>query len=65
MHLNFAFELPFEARPYDLPLTRLQTIRDRWDRPNIISHGKENEFLVDKIGDRDFICIVVEEGARL
>jgi hypothetical protein len=50
IYLDFFFQLSFEARPYNFSLAGLETIRDTGDGADVVSHGKENQFLVDEIG---------------
>ena len=64
-YLDLALEFSLEARPNNLPLTGFQTISNRRDRSNVISHGEKNELLVDEVGDRDLSRIVIQVGARL
>ena len=50
VYLDFVFQLSFEARPYNFSLAGLETIRDTGDGADVVSHGKEDQFLVDEIG---------------
>jgi len=52
LYLDFGLQLSLEATPDDLPLTRLQPIQNRWNRPNIIRHREKNQLLVDELGVR-------------
>jgi hypothetical protein len=46
-------------------LTWLETVTHGWDRPNVVRNREKDELLVDEIGERDLIRIVVEIGSRL
>ena len=50
IYLDFFFQLPFEARPYNLSLAGLETIRDTGNGADVVGHRKEDQFLVDKVG---------------
>ena len=50
LYLDFLFQLSFEASPDDFSLTGLEAVRNTRDRANVVCHGEENQFLVDKIG---------------
>ncbi len=52
LYLDFGLQLSLEATPDDLPLTQLQPIQNRWNRPNIIRHREKNQLLVDELGVR-------------
>lgn len=65
MYLDFGPHLTPETTPDDLPLTRLQPIRDRRNRPHIIRIREQDELFVDKVVDRDLVRIVVQEGSGL
>lgn len=59
-HFDLALELTLEATPDDFPLTGLETIGHRWNRPHIISVREQNELLVDELGDANLPRVVVQ-----
>lgn len=65
MYLDFGPHLTPETTPNNLPLTRLQPIRNRRYRPDVIRIREQDELLVDKIIDRDLVRVVVQEGSGL
>ena len=64
-YLDFALELTFETTPNDLPLTRLQTIRNSRNRTDVVRLREENKFMVDEVRDCNLSCVVVEVCTRL
>ena len=42
-HLDFGLELPLEAREEDFSLSWLEPVTQRWDRPEAIRDGEEDE----------------------
>ena len=64
-HFDLALELTLEATPDDFPLTGLETIGHRWNRPHIISVREQNELLVDELGDANLSRVVVQIRSRL
>jgi hypothetical protein len=64
-YLDFLLEFPLETTPDDLPLTGLETVTYGRDGTNIVRNREKDELLVDEIGVRDLIRIVIEIGSRL
>ena len=64
-YLDLLLQFALEARPDNFPLTGLEAVSNGWDRANVISHGKKNEFLVDEIGVRNLVRVVIEVRSRL
>lgn len=63
--LDFFGEVSLETTKENLSLTRFETVGHRWNRSDIISHGEENQLLVDKIGDGEGLNIMIKVGTRL
>ena len=63
--LDFLLEFPLEATPDDLPLTGFETVTYGWDGSNIVRDREKDELLVDEIGVRNLVRIVVEIGSGL
>ena len=49
LYLDLALQLALEAAPYDLSLTGLQTIRDRWNRANVVRVREQNELAINEV----------------
>ena len=64
-HFDLLLQLPLEATPDYLTLTRLQTVRDGRDRQNIVGHGEKNEFLINEIRVRDLVDVMIQICAGL
>ena len=64
-YLDLLLEFLLEAPPDDLPLTGFKAITNGWDGTNVVRHREQDEFLVDKIGVRDLVCIMVKIGSGL
>jgi hypothetical protein len=41
-------------------LTGFETIDDRWDGTDVVCHTVQDEFLIDKVGNRDFVNGMIE-----
>jgi len=46
-------------------LTGLETVAHGRDGTNVVRDREKDKFLIDKIGVRNLICIVIEIGPRL
>lgn len=64
-YFDFLLEFPFEATPDNLPLTGLETVTYGRDGTNVVRDREKDELLVDEVGVRDLIRVVVEIGSRL
>ena len=64
-NLDLALELPLEAAPDHLPLTRLETIGHRRNRPHVIRVREQDQLFIDKLLDADLPCVVVQERPGL
>ncbi len=64
-YLDLLFQLALETCPNHFPLTRLEAIRNAWDRANVVGHGEKNELLVDEVGKRNLVRVVIEVGPGL
>lgn len=64
-YLNLLLELLLEATPNDLPLAGFKAVANGRDGANIVRHREKNELLVDEIGVRNLVRIVVKIGSGL
>ena len=62
---DLLFQLAFETSPYDLALTRFKPVRYRWNGPNIVGHREEDEFLINEVGVRYFIGVMIKKCSGL
>ena len=64
-YLDLLLEFLLEATPNNLPLAGFKTVTNGRDGTNVVRHREQDEFLVDEIGVRDLVRIVVEIGSGL
>ena len=64
-YLDLLLHITPEDRPENLPLTRLQTVRDTGNGTNVIGHREENQLLVDEVVVRDLLQTMIQESSRL
>lgn len=62
-YLEFTLDkVPLDAGEQDLAMTWLKPVQDVRYGSHIISHGVQNQLLIDKLRDRDSRDLIVQKG---
>lgn len=64
-HLDLLDEVLLERGKDDLSLTGLETICHGGNGTDVVGHREQDQFLVDKVLDRDLVDVVVQVGTGL